>query len=186
MPVKAFGLAKARLAPALPPAARAALARVMADNVLDAARPLPAAVVCDDPDVAAWAVARGTRVVWAPGRGLDGAVADGVNVLSTAGARQVIVAHADLPLATDLAWVAGFDGVTLVPDGGDDGTNVVCVPASAGFAFSYGPGSFARHVAAAHRLGLALRVVREQRLGRDLDLPGDLELVASAPPRRGR
>lgn len=152
----------------------------MADHVLAAARPLPTAVVCDDATVAAWAAARGASVVWAPGRGLDGAVAEGVRALAGTGARRVVVAHADLPLATDLAWVAGFDGVTLVPDRRDDGTNVVCVPASAAFAFSYGPGSFARHAAAAHRLGLPLRVVRERRLGSDLDVPADLELVAAA------
>jgi 2-phospho-L-lactate guanylyltransferase len=55
VPVKAFAEAKLRLAPALPPLARAELAKAMATAVLDAARPLPTAVVCDDLDVAAWA-----------------------------------------------------------------------------------------------------------------------------------
>ena len=35
----------------------------------------------------------------------------------------------------------------------DDGTNVACVPSGAGFRFSYGPGSFARHCDEAVRLG---------------------------------
>jgi 2-phospho-L-lactate/phosphoenolpyruvate guanylyltransferase len=64
--------------------------------------------------------------------------------------------------------------VTLVPDHRDNGTNVICVPAGAGFTFSYGPGSFARHGAEAHRLGLPLRVVREPSLSHDVDLPADL------------
>ena len=93
----------------------------------------------------------------------------------------MIVAHADLPLARDLAWVGGFLGVTLVPDRRDNGTNAVCVPVGAGFTFSYGPGSFARHAAEAHRLGLALRVVRGTALAADLDLPADLALAASLP-----
>lgn len=175
MPVKAFVVAKLRLAPALGPVPREALARAMATTVLRAAGNLPVAVVCDDETVAAWASEHGARVVWAPGRGLDGAVGDGVAALAADGARQVIVAHADLPLATDLAWVARFPGVTLVPDHRDDGTNVACVPATGDFPFAYGPGSFARHGAAALRLGHALRVVREPRLGRDVDLPADLE-----------
>lgn len=175
MPVKAFGVAKLRLAPAMAAGQRQALARSMAAAVLRSAGALAVAVVCDDAEVAAWAAESGAQVVWAPGRGLDGAVSDGVRALAAGGATQVIVAHADLPLATELAWVARFRGVTLVPDHRDDGTNVACVPATADFRFSYGPGSFARHAAAALAGGLPLRVVRDQRLGRDVDLPCDLE-----------
>jgi 2-phospho-L-lactate guanylyltransferase len=163
-----------RLAPALAPGAREQLARAMAARVLDAAGALPRAVVCDDDEVAAWAVSHGALVLWEPGRGLDGAVQAGVTRLAARGARRVIVAHADLPQARDLAWVARFPGVTLVPDRRDDGTNVACVPTDARFSFSYGPGSFARHSAEARRLGLPLRVVREPGLGHDVDLPVDL------------
>ena len=174
VPVKAFADAKLRLAPALPAEARSRLAREMADHVLAAAGPLPVAVVCDDAAVADWARDRGALVVWEPGRGLNGAVQAGVDRLATAGARQVIVAHADLPLAGPLAWACRFPGVTLVPDRRDDGTNVACVPATAGFTFSYGPGSYQRHGAEARRLGLPLRVVREPLLGHDVDVPADL------------
>lgn len=174
VPVKAFRAGKLRLAGALDEAARAALAREMATHVVKAAGDLPVAVVCDDDDVADWARSLGASVIWRPGRGLNGAVADGVTTLAGAGHRQVIVAHADLPHALDLAWVADFDGVTLVPDRRDDGTNVVCVPAAAGFEFAYGPASFDRHQAEAARLGLPVRVVREPRLGWDVDVPADL------------
>ena len=174
VPVKAFADAKLRLAPALPAAERSQLAQTMAAHVLEAARPLPVAVVCDDPVVAAWARQRGALVVWEPGRGLNGAVQAGVERLTAAGARHVIVAHGDLPLAGPLAWASRFPGVTLVPDRRDDGTNVACVPTASGFAFSYGPGSFQRHGAETRRLGLALRVVREPLLGQDVDVPADL------------
>ena len=86
-------------------------------------------------------------------------------------------------MATDLAWPARHDGVTLVPDRRDDGTNVACVPTRAGFEFSYGPGSFRRHGAEARRLGLPLRVVREPSLGWDVDLPSDLDHPAVAALR---
>ena len=178
LPVKAFTEAKLRLAPALDSERRRALARTMATQVLRAAGRLPVAVVCDDTEVAAWARDHHALVVWEPERGLNRAVEAGVERLAAEGARRVIVAHADLALARDLAWVGAFAGVTIVPDRRDDGTNVVCVPATAGFTFSYGPGSFARHGAEARRLGLALRVVREPTLGRDVDLPSDLALTA--------
>ena len=168
MPVKSFSRAKLRLAPALPAAERAALARSMAERVV------PCAVVCDDPDVADWALAQGAGVVWQPGRGLNGAVQSGMERLAGAGVAQVVVAHADLPLATDVSWTARFPGVTLVPDRRGDGTNVACLSTSAGFRFAYGPGSFARHQAEARRLGLDLRVVREPRLAWDVDVPADL------------
>jgi len=117
--------------------------------------------------------------VWEPERGLNRAVEAGVDRLAAEGADRVVVAHADLALARDLAWVGAFGGVTLVPDSRDDGTNVACVPTGTGFTFSYGPGSFVRHGGEARRLGMALRVVREPRLGRDVDLPSDLALTVS-------
>ena len=174
LPVKAFRHAKLRLAPALDAEARAALAQHMATTVVHAAGRLPVAIVCDDDEVATWAHEVGAGVIWCPGRGLNGAVADGVAHLGADGFDRVIVAHADLPHALDLAWVADFDGVTLVPDRHDDGTNVLSVAPRTGFTFAYGAGSFARHVAEAKRLGMALRIERERRLGWDVDLPADL------------
>ena len=174
VPVKAFAEAKLRLAPALTEIERAALARRMASRVVAAASPLPVAVVCDDVDVRIWADSVGARVVWRPGRGLNRAVQDGVAALAADGFERVVIAHGDLPLATTLAWVADGDGVTLVPDRHDDGTNVACVPAAAGFRFAYGSGSFARHRSEADRLDLTLRVVRDPALGWDVDVPGDL------------
>lgn len=178
VPVKAFHQAKLRLAPVLGAGARAALARRMAEAVLAAAAPLPAAVVCDDRVVADWADGAGAEVVWCPGRGLDGAVGDGLAHLARAGAQRVVVAHADLPLATDLGTVADQapdGGVALVPDRKDDGTNVASVPTGSGFRFAYGAGSFHRHRAEAERLGLPVVVVRDERLAWDVDLPADLD-----------
>ena len=180
VPVKAFRDAKLRLAPALDGPAREQLARMMAERVVRAAAPLPVSVVCDDGEVATWARSVGAEVVPRPGRGLNGAVADGVSRLAGTGFDRVVVAHGDLPLATRLGWVAGFDGVTVIPDRHDEGTNVICVPAAAGFRFAYGPGSFRRHGAEARRLGLPLRVVREPQLGWDVDLPADLVAVPAA------
>jgi 2-phospho-L-lactate/phosphoenolpyruvate guanylyltransferase len=181
VPVKAFAEAKARLAPALDGPARADLARRMAETVLAATGDLRATVVCDDPAVRTWAEALGADVAWTPGLGLNGAIEAATRRAADAGARRVMVAHADLPLATDLAWVAAFDGVTLVPDRRMDGTNVACVPATVGFRFAYGPGSFGRHRAEATRLGLLTRLVADPRLGWDVDEPRDLDLPAGAP-----
>ena len=185
VPVKAFTEAKVRLAPALPPDERAALARTMAAGVISAARPLPVAVVCDDREVAGWARSMDALVIWEPGRGLNGAVEAGIAQLSDAGVERVVVAHADLPMAAGLAALADGDGVILVPDRNRDGTNVAVVPARAGFRFSYGPGSFARHLLEADRLALATSVVDDPLLAFDVDWPDDLTTLA-AHRRSGR
>jgi 2-phospho-L-lactate guanylyltransferase len=135
-------------------------------------------VVCDDHDVATWARQLGALVIWEPGRGLNGAVQEGVAYLGAAGARLVVVAASDLPLATDLRWVAKFAGITIVPDRRSDGTNVIAVPTNAGFAFSYGPGSFARHLHEGVRTGRPVRVVHSEALGWDVDVPADLAAIS--------
>ena len=132
-------------------------------------------MVCDDDEVASWALDAGAGVLWKPGRGLNGAVSEGVDDLAAAEVDTVVVAHADLPHARTLAGLAQTPGVTLVPDRHDDGTNVAVVPSRAGFTFAYGPGSFARHAAEARRLDLPLRVVHDPRLAWDVDRPEDLD-----------
>jgi 2-phospho-L-lactate guanylyltransferase len=176
VPVKAFTQAKLRLAPRLAPTTRAELARTMAARVLRAARPLPVLVVCDDEEVRAWTERQGAEALWTPELGLNGAVEAGVTHLARRGIERAVVAHADLPLATELAWLAAFDGVTLVPDRHGDGTNVLCLPTASGFRFAYGAGSFAKHREEAVRLGLAARLVPDVALGWDVDVPADLDL----------
>ena len=87
VPVKAFHLAKARLAGILGAEERAALARRMATLVLRRPGPLPVAVVCDDEAVAAWATEHDATVLWRPGRGLNPAVQEAVAALGRRGLR---------------------------------------------------------------------------------------------------
>lgn len=174
VPVKAFGQAKRRLSGVLSQGDRRALARHLAEQVLLAARPLPVAVVCDDREVADWARVLGALVIWEPGRGLNGAVEAGIEHLAAMGVDHAVVAHADLPLAGGLTQLGEAQGITLVPDRRDDGTNVVRLPTGCGFRFSYGPGSFARHRAQCQALGIEWRVHRHPELALDIDSPTDL------------
>jgi 2-phospho-L-lactate guanylyltransferase len=178
VPVKAFSQAKMRLAPVLSVAERAALARRLAERVVSAARPLPVTVVCDDPGVAMWALDLGAKVLREPGLGLNAAVTAAVAQLASEGYERVVVAHGDLPLATNLAWLACEDGIVLVPDRRNDGTNVISLPARCGFKFSYGPGSFARHQDEAQRSGLPWRAVHDDTLAWDVDVPDDMAALA--------
>jgi 2-phospho-L-lactate/phosphoenolpyruvate guanylyltransferase len=174
VPVKAFGQAKRRLSDVFDPDERAELAQRLATIVVRAASPLTVAVVCDDPGVAMWAAGLGALVLREPGRGLNAAVAAGVEQLGALGAQRVIVAHGDLPLAIDLASI-DRGAITMVPDARHDGTNVIALPVDAGFEFAYGPGSFERHLAEAMRCGYEPVVVDDDALALDVDLPVDLE-----------
>jgi 2-phospho-L-lactate guanylyltransferase len=176
VPVKDFRQAKARLAGHLSPEQRHQLARTMATRVLIAAASWPVYVVCDDPAVQRFAETAGATPIVRKGYGLNGAVTSAVDLLAARHIDRVIVIHSDVPLAsaTSLTALAHGPYVTLVPDRREDGTNVVVVPAAAGFRFSYGAGSFRKHVAEATRLGLAVRVVRSRELGWDVDVPDDL------------
>ncbi|MEQ8718460.1 MAG: 2-phospho-L-lactate guanylyltransferase [Acidimicrobiales bacterium] len=180
VPVKSFAAAKGRLAEELGADARADLARSMATHVLDCAGDLPVAVACDDDAVRAWALGHGATIVWCPGTDLNGAVTAGVSELADRGARRVVVAHSDLPLANSFEELLTTDGVVLVPDRHLAGTNVLVVPTGPGFTFSYGPGSFRRHIDEAHRLAHSVRIVRDESLGWDVDEPADLTVLEHA------
>ncbi|MFO7590814.1 MAG: 2-phospho-L-lactate guanylyltransferase [Acidimicrobiia bacterium] len=180
IPIRSFHGAKERLAERLSEVARADLARDLATRVVRAAAPLPVVVVSSAPEVRSWALDAGAEVLDDPGTGLDGAAAAGSDHLADRGFRRAIVAHADLPDAGPLAPLveaAGPRDVVLVPCHRDDGTNVCSIPLPRTFPFSYGPGSFLRHEATAHGLGLDVVVVRRVDLAFDVDVPADYDLM---------
>lgn len=175
IPVKSFATAKARLGGALEPDERARLAQSLATAVVAAAAPHPVYVATDDAEVARWATGLGATVVDCPTPGLVAAVRRGVAVVAAAGHDRVLVAHGDLSDPAALAGLFDLDGTVLVPDDRLDGTNVVVVSTKARFVFSYGPGSFARHLSEAERMGGPVHIVRDAGLALDLDDPDDLD-----------
>ncbi len=132
-------------------------------------------MVCDDEDVAQWAADVGASVMWEPGQGLNGAVRAGVDRLARAGTRWVTVAHGDLPRAHGLGALAPFDGITLVPDRRDDGTNVLAAPGRHPTSASpTAPAPSAPTGRKPTRLGLPVRVLRDPNLAYDVDWPADV------------
>jgi 2-phospho-L-lactate guanylyltransferase len=184
IPVRSFTRGKSRLAGAFGAGRRGsaeheAFVRGLADRAVDAATPRPTAVVTSAPEVVDWAIGRDLFVVADRGS-LDGAAAAGRTWAAEHGCTRVVVVHADLPDIVSLDSVAG-DGsravAVIVPCHRGDGSPVLSVPVAAAFDFSYGPGSFARHCAAARRAGLEVRVVHDDALGFDVDGPDDLAIV---------
>ena len=185
IPIRAFAVGKARLSGTLDDAPRAELAEWMADQVLAAAGDLPLVIVSSAAEVRSWATGHEVAVIDDPAS-LDRAASAGVAWCADRGLVRAIVAHADLPRAPAGGLVPlAADGsqpiVTVVPCHRDDGTPVISVPVAGRFTFAYGPGSFRRHLSAAHRAGLAVRVVRDPALGFDVDLPADLAALTTTP-----
>jgi 2-phospho-L-lactate guanylyltransferase len=172
-------LGKARLADALDDDARRAFTRTMAERVVSAAGSRPVVIVSSAPEVVAWARGLGVAHVPDPGS-LDGAAAAGRTWVRDHDLPRVVVMHADLPLAATVDGIADDAGAAvavIVPDHHNDGNPVLAIPAAADFAFAYGPGSCARHIAEAARCGLEVRIVRDRALGFDVDDAVDLHAL---------
>jgi len=184
VPIRTFALANTRLSDHLPSEVRAVLARRLADAVARAAGSVPVVVVTSAPEVEEWAAEHGLAVAPDPGS-LDAAAEAGIAALGDFDVPRVVVSHADLPFVTTFASVARDADrpiVTLVPCQRDDGTPVISVPIHAPFEFAYGPGSFRRHLDAARRADLAVRVIRDPDLGFDVDTVDDLHALMARDP----
>lgn len=182
VPIKPFGVAKARLAPMLDTATRAALGKAVAARTVAAVAAVatPTVVVTGDPGVARWARRLGVGVVAEHAGGLDGAAQAVVAAARERGLPWAVV-HADLPLlaAADLAAVLGpaAAGRPVLAPSRDGGTSAIA--ASGDFAFDYGAGSFHRHLRRwASRAPL---VVARTGTAVDLDTVADLRRVLAHP-----
>ena len=189
LPAKPLRLAKTRLGALLSPDDRMAVGRAMFEDVLAAlsgARALAAVVVVTaDPGLAERARAAGALVCdeGAP-RGLNGAVTLGTAAAIRLGATAVLVALSDVPLLApadvdDLIQRAPERGALLVPSKEGTGTNALYRRPAAAFPTAFGGRSLERHAAAARQRQLACRIVRNARIGFDVDTPGDLLALAA-------
>ncbi|MGE3691510.1 MAG: 2-phospho-L-lactate guanylyltransferase [Novosphingobium sp.] len=119
-----------------------------------------------------------------PGTGLNPALQ---SVLPQVEADRLIVLHADLPGLTtaEIDRLADTPQGTIAigPDRHGTGTNALSLPLprAKDFTFAFGPDSYARHVAEAGRLGIAIETIRSAGLERDVDEPEDLADAAFLP-----
>ncbi len=185
IPVKSFDQAKSRLAPLLRPAERAALARVMFEDVLTSLGKAEGLaqiiVVTEDAAVAAVAGASGATVVASGAAdGINVAINIGIAVVPGMTPRGIIIVPGDLPhiqadhIETLANRVAAGPAVALVPASRDDGTNVLAFSPRDLMRPSFGKASILRHMASARGAGVEPDILRLDRLDLDLDVPSDL------------
>ena len=179
LPIRSFRDAYRRLEVAYDPSSRAFLARSLASHtadVVEAAGATPL-IVSSAPEVREWADSRFLDLVAdPPGGGLNGAAAE---VVGYAERRPWLILHSDLPCLTSAEVGEALElvrtGRQAVAFSYDGGTSAL--GGSGPFPFSYGVGSFHRHLHSSRRpsvlasLGFAL----------DIDRPGDLTVAARHP-----
>jgi len=186
VPVKPFVRAKSRLAGLLTPSDRESLAEKMFQHTLSVLTNVPsvAGVMVISRDTKALALARDMGVFTVQESGtpeLNAALLRASQVVRIQGADGVLVIPADVPMLNveDIEQIV-MQGrynttVVLVPDRNEDGTNALLVNPPGFIPFSFGPGSFRRHKSLAEQAGATVKVVHSDRLGLDIDTPGDLE-----------
>ncbi len=182
VPIKAFTHAKQRLSPSVEPEDRIRLVKKMGANVLAATNGFVTWAVCDDEDVATWADDAGFAVLFQPATGLNEAIQLSVSHRQDHGVKRIIVAHADLPLLSNVKPLVDVTGVVAVPDHTGLGTKLLTIPTSCGFRFRYGAYSADAHRAEAERCGLAFKTIDHPEMGFDINTAEDLQRLANDYP----
>lgn len=188
VPVKPLKRGKSRLSSVLSQDERTALNQNMLVNSLKTLVSVSAIdtilVVSRDP--AALTIARdyGARTVLEDGSPeLNTALRRAAMVAKAYNAKELMIIPADLPLLkkSDIEFILEHSGyppeIIIAPDRRRDGTNALYINPSGLIQFSYGLGSFNRHLMLAEKAQARIEVIELPSLGLDLDLPEDLDLL---------
>lgn len=183
LPIKFLGAAKQRLAHALSPGPRQALAEAMYADVLVALRRSTVddvLVVTADHGAQQIAAGHGASVLEAPERGHDAAAGLGIDAALGTGADRALLVPGDCPLLSAaqlddlLSRPAVAGSALIVPDRHGTGTNALLLTPPDSLRPAFGPGSRARHAANAELAGTRHEVVEVASLALDIDTPEDL------------
>jgi 2-phospho-L-lactate guanylyltransferase len=188
-PFKALDQAKSRLAGALEPEERRALARWMGVRVVGALRESGVidhiGVVSADPALAGqWRDDPLVTPVRASGGSLNRDLEVGRRWALRQGADALLIALGDLPLLSGeavraMVALSGLPArartVVIAPDRHQDGTNLLLMAPPDLLPFAYGRHSLARRLNAARRAGLDPVIYRSEATSFDVDTPADLE-----------
>ncbi|MEE9276587.1 MAG: 2-phospho-L-lactate guanylyltransferase [bacterium] len=188
VPARDFRTGKSRLAPALTPEERDGLGRWMLERVLASLGEAPSvtetAVLSDADEILAIAEEHGAHGRRCPARDMNADLEAGRAWAAARGAASLLVVPADLP-ALDGAQVeemirrGGPNRAVLAPSG-DGGTNGLLLRPPGAFPFAFGPGSYARHTAAAAAAGLEAVRFESPGFRLDVDTPADLAACREA------
>jgi 2-phospho-L-lactate guanylyltransferase len=191
VPVKDLANAKQRLSPALSRQERAALAKAMLEDVLEAlaccSRRDQVALVTGDVLAQRLAARFAFGVIHdAANPGETGAIDMATRSCVRRGAEFTMVVPGDIPLITaeevDTVFAAALPaGTVLAPSASGRGTNAVLRCPADLFPLRFGNDSFVPHLAAARATGHPVAVLHLEGIALDVDEPCDLADLLAAP-----
>jgi len=187
IPVKPLRRSKSRLSDVLNEDERTLLNYHMLENTLSVLKEIHTLdgvlVVSRDPSALTLARTYEAKTLQEDGEpGLNLALKRAVIVAKAYSANSVMILPADLPLITcqEIEYVISKLDVNnkmiISPDRRMSGTNMLIVSPVDLVEFSFGPGSFERHVRQAQAKGAHIDVYPLESIGLDIDLPEDLDL----------
>jgi len=195
VPAKSLARGKSRLRPVLADDERAHFARGLLEHVLDVTHACTLGgvlVATDGDDVADLAHARGAHVLRDDGHEPLAKVIDrALDEVSRRGARAAVVLMADLPRiqpsdVQGLLDALDSHDIALVRDRLGRHTNALAVKPPDAIATCFGrDDSFDAHCEAAHKAGLRLAILENERLAFDVDGPDDHVHLMTLPPAGG-
>lgn len=188
VPVKPLRRGKSRLSEVLSEEERTVLNKNLLLNTLKTLMKVKridtVMVVSRDPAVLTLAREYGAKTVLEDGNPeLNTALRRAALVATSYHANEIIIVPADLPLLSETEIDSILNGtgnppeVIICPDRRKDGTNMLYVNPASLIQFSYGIGSFNKHMEQAQKADAKLNIIESPTLGLDLDLPEDLDLL---------
>lgn len=192
VPAKALDQAKGRLASLLSDNERRQLALAMLEDVVRALQAVPAVdsvtVISPDAEVLEKAGKLGATPLQEPAstRGINQALAHGVQRLSSDGVETVLIVLADVPALTpaDVVAVLGElpdgKGVAISPSAAK-GTSILAIRPPDAIPLRFGENSFPAHKREVMARGLKAKVVRLDSVAHDIDAPEDLRELLAHP-----
>jgi len=187
VPVKPLRRSKSKLTNILSEDDRAILNLKMYENTLRALKdikiPHQVLVVSKDSSVLSLARSYNAKTLQEDGdSGLNLALKKAVQVVKAYSAQSVLILPADLPFITKediegvMEYSVGYSFMLISPDRKMSGTNLLFISPPDLVEFSYGPGSFERHVRQAQAQNVHLEVRKFDSAELDIDSPEDFEL----------
>ncbi|NJL92754.1 MAG: 2-phospho-L-lactate guanylyltransferase [Anaerolineae bacterium] len=186
VPIKPLNRAKSRLAVVLTPEQRERLALGMLLHNLHILGQVSSisGVLVISRDMKALAAARalpGVQTLQESGTPeLNAALRRASTMLVSWGAKAVLILPADIPLLAredveQLITLGRYDNsLVIAPDAQRDGTNAILSRPAQLIDYSFGVGSYARHIQAGELAGAEVHTYVSERLALDVDTPEDL------------
>lgn len=187
VPVKPLRRSKSKLTNILSEDDRAILNLKMYENTMkvlkDIKIPHQVLVVSKDSSVLSIARSYNAKTLQEDGdSGLNVALKKAIQVIKAYAAQSVLILPADLPFVTKediegvMEYSIGYSFMLISPDRKMSGTNLLFMSPPDLIEFSYGPGSFERHVRQAQSQNAHLEVRKFESAELDIDSPEDFEL----------